>query len=329
MKRTWEIRAVAAALALASLARAAPAVPDEALLLSAYHQYGFAQAVGEQCAGLAEGLAPAQAGEVKSVASDWVSLQMDGIRSALESRFGDAARDRFEQFVTRFSAALRDEDAEALDAVARAISPAGRTAEVLLDFKREALKKSQANAADLLGEIQTWADLARRGADVPPLEGWLLRAESPPKPAAPPTPPPRRRNPLAEAEAAPVEYAGDAGAENEGNALESFAAMRRSRRERALADAQAGMQQIAQERQAAEQEYAARKTAAAQADAEAVKAHAQKLAAAETEALEQRKNSWSSRLKNIVSSTVGAAVGAFTGGVGTEAGQRAAQEIFR
>lgn len=315
-------------LALSAWCSAASADTDEAALLSAFYRYGFAQAVGEQCAALGSDLPPARAEEVKAVAANWVSFQMDGIRSTLESRFGDEARGRFEQFVTLFSVALRDEDMETLDAVAQAIAPGGRAGEVLLNFKRDTLAGAQEHAVNLLGEVQTWAELARRGTELPPLESWLMRAEPPEEPAPPP-PPLRKRNPLAEAEAVPAEFVDDPDAGDEGNALETFAAMRKTRREQALADAQAGMQQIAQERQAAEAEYAAKKTAAAQAEAEAMKAHAQKLAAAETEALEQRKNSWSSRLKNIVSSTVGAAVGAFTGGIGAEAGQRAVQEIFR
>jgi FtsZ-binding cell division protein ZapB len=105
--------------------------------------------------------------------------------------------------------------------------------------------------------------------------------------------------------------------------------MRKKRSERRLEEAQAGMEQVASERQAAEEEYAAKKTAAAQAEAEAMKRHADKLAATEKDALEQRKNSWVNRLKSIVGATVSAATGAFTGGIGTRAGQEAANAIFR
>jgi hypothetical protein len=111
-------------------------------------------------------------------------------------------------------------------------------------------------------------------------------------------------------------------------ALDSFAQARQDRRQRALEEAQAGMQQVASERDAAEREYAARKTASAQAEAEAIKRQADKLASTETEALEQRKNSWGNKLKGILSATIGAATGAFTGGIGTEAGTRLADAIF-
>jgi capsule polysaccharide export protein KpsE/RkpR len=118
-------------------------------------------------------------------------------------------------------------------------------------------------------------------------------------------------------------------ADEEEVGLASFSASRSERRAKALEEAQAGMQQVAAERQAAEQEYAAAKTAAAQAEADAMRKHADKLAAAEQEALEQRKNSWSGRLKQIVSTTIGAAGGAFFGGVGSRAGEAAANAVFK
>ncbi len=89
------------------------------------------------------------------------------------------------------------------------------------------------------------------------------------------------------------------------------------------------MQQMAAEREAFEQEAAARALAQAQADAEAMKAQAQRIAGAEEEAMKQRENSWGNRLKRIAGGTVSATIGAFTGGVGAEAGRRAAAEIFR
>jgi FtsZ-binding cell division protein ZapB len=82
------------------------------------------------------------------------------------------------------------------------------------------------------------------------------------------------------------------------------------------------------ERDAAEQEAAARKTAAAQVEVDAMRRQADKLALVEREALEQRRNSWRNRLRSILVGTVSAATGAFTGGIGTQAGQRAAEAIF-
>lgn len=113
------------------------------------------------------------------------------------------------------------------------------------------------------------------------------------------------------------------------NPLDAYSRMRKTKRERALAEAHAGMQQVAAEREAAEKEYAAEQAARARAEAEAMKAHAQKLAAVEKEAMEQRQNSWGSRIKRIIGGTLSAATGAFSGGIGAAAGQRAVQEIFR
>lgn len=66
----------------------------------------------------------------------------------------------------------------------------------------------------------------------------------------------------------------------------------------------------------------------AAAEADNMTAQAEKLAAVEKEALEQRQSSWGNRIKNIFSSTVGAATGAFTGGVGARAGQEAVDAVF-
>jgi hypothetical protein len=82
------------------------------------------------------------------------------------------------------------------------------------------------------------------------------------------------------------------------------------------------------ERRAAEDEAAARKLAAAQAEADAVRKQAEKLAAAESEAIEQRRNSWSGRLKSVLTTAIGATSGAFLGNVGSRAGEAAAEALF-
>jgi pyruvate/2-oxoglutarate dehydrogenase complex dihydrolipoamide acyltransferase (E2) component len=333
------LRPVCAAVLALGLTLAPPRAPagplsDDAVLLAAYYHYGFIAEAGAQAAGLADGLAEAPARAVREAAARWVAEHMDGVRGVLEDRFGDNARDRFEAFIARFSLAVRDGDTAGLDALARSLPGEGGTEDILQRFKTVTLAVEQADAAMFLGDVETWVEWVRDGLNPPSLDAWLARDDTsgdaaPPAPvqAATPAKPARPRHPLAEAEAPPVAFEG--GDTEEVNALASFSAMRKARRERAMQEAQAGMQQVAQERQAAEQEYAAKKMAAAQAEAEAMKAFAQRLSLAENEALEQRKNSWSSRLKNIVSSTIGATVGAFTGGIGTQAGQAAANEIFR
>ena len=183
--------------------------------------------------------------------------------------------------------------------------------------------------------FRKWQPTAGRNSDVGGTPGRycftadprrLALAQSGPRPHAA-APPPRPVNPLAAAEAPLPDFTPmPEGASS--NPMEAFARSRQDKRERALQEAQAGMQQMAMERQAVEQEYAARKSADAQADAEAMRAQAQKLAAVEQEAVDQRANSWMGRLKNIVSATVGAATGAFTGGIGAEAGRQAASCII-
>jgi hypothetical protein len=108
-----------------------------------------------------------------------------------------------------------------------------------------------------------------------------------------------------------------------------FAAARKKKQELRMAEAQAAMQQVAAERQSAEQDLAARKQAEAQAEAVAVQNQAQKLAATEKQALEQQQNSWGNKLKAIVGTTISAAGGAFFGGVGAQAGQMAANALFK
>ena len=89
------------------------------------------------------------------------------------------------------------------------------------------------------------------------------------------------------------------------------------------------MAQVSEERRIADEEYNAKKQAAAAAEAAAMQAQAQKLAAAEQEAVVQDQNSWKTRIKGIVSSAAGAAGSAFLGGVGSRVGEAAAQAVFK
>jgi phage terminase Nu1 subunit (DNA packaging protein) len=114
----------------------------------------------------------------------------------------------------------------------------------------------------------------------------------------------------------------------EPNPFDDYRASRQAKRKRAMEQAREGMSAVAGERQAAESEAASKKLAAAQAEAAAMQKHAEKLAAVEQEALEQRKNSWSARLKNIVASTVSTATGVFFGSVGQRAGEAVTDAVF-
>ena len=299
---------------------------DAGALLSAYTRFVLAREVQAQALGLAKPLLEADARQIGEQANAWMAAETARMRAALETRFGAAAKDRFAGFVAEYTTAEEKEDLHYLGRLAGE-AKLGETPFEYPALRRLVLEKWLAEPFEeggrLLGEMQTWAELRGRDPQAPLLAAWLARnAAAAGVPSAS-----RSANPLAAAEAEAPEYAAPA-AEPAANPMDAFAQSRQEKRDRVLQEAQAGMQQMAMERQAAEQEYAAKKTAEAQVDAEAMRAQAQKLAAVEQEAIEQRANSWMGRLKNIVSATVGAATGAFTGGIGAEAGRQAANAIF-
>ena len=188
-------------------------------------------------------------------------------------------------------------------------------------------------ASAFLSAVETWLTRRRDTPDeTPDLEAWLeatlykkagrsgsRQKGRPAKPRAP-------ADPLAAAEAGLGGFSDDGGGEE--NPLDGLRDSRAAKRQRALEQARDGMATVAREREAVEQEVAGRKLAAAQAEAAALQAHAEKLAAVEQEALEQRQNSWSSRLKNIVSTTVSTATGVFFGSVGQRAGEAVTDAVF-
>ena len=299
---------------------------DAAVLLAAYTRFVLAQEVQAQALGLAKPLPEAESRQVADQAKAWMNTESDQMRQDLETRFGADSRTRFAGFVAEYTSAEEKKDLHYLGRLA-GDAKLGATPLEFPEMRRLVLDKWLAEpfaaGGRLLGEMQTWSEVRARNPQAPPLAAWLAR-----DPAAAPPPAPRKPvNPLAAAEAEAPEFAPPAGAAP-ANPMDAFAQSRTEKRDRALQDAQTGMQQMAMERQAAEQEYAAKKMAAAQADAEAMRAQAQKLAAVEQEAIDQRANSWMGRLKNIVSATVGAATGAFTGGIGAEAGRQAADALF-
>ena len=299
---------------------------DVGFLLKAYTRFVLAQEVQAQAQELARPRPEAEVQAITAEAKRWMAEETEQMRAELADRFGQAARDRFSAFVAEYTAAEKDNDLHYLGRLA-GNALLGDTPFEFPAMRRLVLEKwltqPFADGGRFLGEIQTWIDLHARNPQTPPLAAWLAR-NAPAAAAAPAQPP---ANPLAAAEAEAPAYVAPA-AEPPANPMDAFAQSREAKRARALEDAQAGMQQMAMERQAAEQEYSAKKLADAQADAEAMRAQSQKIAAVEQEAIDQRANSWMGRLKNIVSATVGAATGAFTGGVGAEAGRQAADAIF-
>jgi len=305
----------------------------QALLLKAMFRLDVAQQVANQAAKIAEPCEADVAAEIVAAAKTHQGREAGVIRDALESAFGGRARPAFGDFVDAYAKASETGNEAFLATLAEAVggwgdAPPADYAALRQGMVQRVLREEIAAAGRFLADVQTWVDLKGRAEDVPPLVAWVDReaASAVTTRQVVKRRKPAKRNPLRDAEAPAEEYEGEAGG-GEG-ALAGFGTARKERREKALQDAQAGMQQVAEERRAAEDELAAKKTAAAQAEADAVRKQAEKLAAAESEAIEQRKNSWSGRLKSVLTATIGATSGAFLGNVGGRAGEAAANAIF-
>lgn len=332
---------VLAAAAAAGSAYGSPGAAGEtAVLCKTYFRYLLSQEVSAQALTLSRDAVDSDAGQIRDAATAWSGRQMVEIRKVLQTAFGKAARQRFEGFVTMYTTGEQAEDSGMLRELSAALeldpAPADYSA-----LRRAVVQGPLADdmiaASQWLGEIQTWMDVRRKNKDTPVLEAWLTRSEPAEaasgwqwkKTGAAPAGRPAASapaNPLASAEPEMGEYQDEG--EEAGSPLDTFGELRKKKREKALEEAQAGMQQVADERRAAEEEYGQKKLAEAQAEAENIKRQAEKLAAVEKEALDQRQNSWSARLKKIVGSTISAATGAFTGGIGTRAGEEAADALF-
>ena len=324
--KTWRMTFCVSLIACGALSANRP---ENQALVESYFRYLLGQQISVQASGLAAGAPAAIQAQVNQAAEQWTGELMNRVRTSLEQQLKEDARSKFSIFVATYTMAEKDGDIAYLGNLARDTGLSSPTPKTYTEFHDKVttgwLKSDVDSGAALLGEIQTWMDVQAGNPETPPLSAWLgrhSRMVATPTTVAKAEPPrPTRRNALRNAEAAPAEFQGDEG--EKPAAFDTFAQARQERRQRALEEAQAGMEQVA-----AEREYAAKKTAAAQAEAEAIKRQADKLAAAETEALEQRKDSWSNKLKGVLSATVGAATGAFSGGIGTEAGTRLADAIF-
>ncbi len=332
--RSWRALVFSALVLYVPAARGA--VPDGAVLLTAALRYRISQQTAAQVAELERAAADEARAQVSKAGEEWQSAVLEAIRGELDARFGREARAVFGDFLEDFARAEQANDLAYLKALAPRLgwdeAPADFAA-LRLRSLRELVAEDVAAAGRLLGEMQSWLAVRAREAGTPPLAAWLARDQPSVTPATatfgqhlPPARPARPANPLRDAEAPPGDFVADE--EPAATALDSFSTARAGRRAQALEEAQAAMQQVALERRTAEEEMAARKSAAAQAEAEAVRKQAERLAAADQEAIEQRKNSWSGRLKSILCTTIGATSGAFLGGVGARAGEEAARAVF-
>lgn len=323
-------------LAPAAVPAATSAQPPAAVLLRSYYRYLVTQQVGAQAQQLAAQQPPAVVTEVQSAHAAWSGQRMELVRQELTAQFGQQGRQQFEQFFASYSEAEGRNDQHYLQTLCAALGaqPCPADYAALRQLGLDAWLKPDLQASSkFLADLQTWLQLKQKTPNMPTLAAWLARdvpvaRSAVATPRAAPRPQPTVAQQLASAEAPLPEFQPEP--EQPGsNPLDAFIAQRKEKRERAVKEAQEGMAQTAAARQQVEQDVAAKKQAEAQADAEAMKAHAQRLASAESEALEQEKNSWSTKLKGIVGATIGAAGTAALTAVGGQAGQMAANLIFK
>lgn len=296
-------------------------------LLKGFYEYGLNEEVEVGCRELMEGASAADVEQIKKVLDSWQRGNMKSIKDSLVGTFGDDAKSEFEAFVAAYSKAESIADMKFFHSIIDDIGLQSKAAdynELRSCAAKEIMASSLDSASVFLTDIQTWQELGVMGMDRPPLTAWLLRdrigsTDTEPKQ--------QKKRSLRGSEASAGTFKG-AGKDDDVNPLDTLSKMRDEKRAKSLKDAEAGMAMIAAERQAAEQEYAAGKLAKAKAEADAQVAQANKFAAAEAEAIEQRKYTWGNRLKNIVGATVTAAGGAFMGHVGAEVGRQAINAVF-
>lgn len=295
-------------------ARGAGADSPAGALVANYLRYLLLNHVGSQGAQIvAQAPAGAQAG-LRARLDGWRNSFQETIRADLEKNLGPDARPRFEAFVTDFTQAEQSKDLAYLEQLGGEVGWPGPVADGFEAFRRWG--------------IQQWV-----AADMQAGVDFLGALSAPVEPAAPaaaaaaPPPPPRPANPLRDAESAAAP-ADTVGPEGSGATLQRFSGMREERRQKVLEEAQAGMQQVASEREAWEQEYASKVEAEAEAEAEAKKRQAERLAATDEEALEQRKNSFKAKAVKVLAGVAEATVSGFTGAIGGRAADEAVNAIF-
>lgn len=291
----------------AFMASAETNAPQE--MIASYLRLNIANQVAGQAAEIVAPLKEKARAKLLAKVEDYRQGVLATIRERLVAACGDAetAEESFGRFVSTWTTAESENDGEFLAQMSEiaGIDPPESTYNGL---KGRILEKFLPD--DLAAAGQFLSGLQAQVADK------LAKAAEK-----------KLRNPLKGAEA-PADTFVEAKDDGVG-ALRSFGAARKARREKALAEAQAGMAQVAQERSAADQEANARKQAAAQAEAAGMRQLAEAKAAAEAEAAQQAANSWSARLKAIAGTTISAGTGAFAGTVGSRAGQAAADAVFK
>ena len=305
------LSALVAASCGLSVSAAEPTSEAEGEMAAIYLKMGIAENVFAEAGKLA-GTNAAVRGEIGAAAQKFRANIIGDARRRLMAIYPDeqVARKEYGAFVERFAKTA--------------------TAETRSAIIKRSLAADIESAGKFLSEVQAWLRVRakEKEGNAPSLAVWLGRDRKAPAPkaAVAKKKPKRKTNPLrdAEADAGTFVEAKDDGA----SSLRSFGALRKSRRDKRLAEAQQGMEQVAAERRVADEAANAKKLAAAQAEAAAQQAQAQRLAAAEQEAVVQDQNSWKTRLKGVASTAIGATAGAFAGSIGSHVGQAAADAVL-
>ena len=284
-----------------------PASPSAALAAN-YLRYLLLNHVNAQGANILASAPAALQSTLRGRLDGWRSSFQETIRVDLEQRLGADARPRFEEFIDAFTRAEQAKDLGYLEQLGSQVGWPGPVASGFEAFRRWGIQQWVAGdmqaGVDFLGEMETRANAAARQ----------------------PAPPPPPSNPLRDAESAapPLDYGDVSG----GAPLQQYSGRREEKRQKALEQAQSGMEQVAAERDAWEQEYASDVEAKAQAEAEAVKRQAERLAATDEEALEQRKNSFKAKAVKVLAGVAETTVSGFTGAIGGRAADEAVRTIF-
>jgi hypothetical protein len=332
--RAWFITGWLVGLAGAAMA----SVPNDTVLMGAYLQTHLTHMVGTQIDTWCDTQNEDAEKALQKALGDWNDALLASSRKKLTTQFGgeENAKKALSAFVSAFTQAEKNADQNYLESLCGRMKLEPPWPADYSGLRKAALQTSLAvelnDASSFLSAVEIWLEQKKQGTqDVPDLDTWLdatLYKKSAGsggtsakkgKPAPP-------ADPLADSEASLGGFTSNP--DEEGNPLADYRASRAAKRKRALEQARDGMITVAKERQDAEQEVASKKLAAAQAEAAALQRHAEKLAAVEKDALDQRQNSWTSKLKNIVASTVSTATGVFFGSVGQRAGEAVTDAVF-
>lgn len=317
----------------------AKAAPDVEALVISYLRVQATERVVSETTAMQDGLSAEDAQQVADAMAAWQGARSGLIRESLQKQFGNEAQARFTSFINDFVMAARSGDEVPLGRLCAALAidpPCADYPALNRAVTERYMADDVKDSSWLLGNIQRWAELRKGGRPMPPLAMWLSRDVPSTKPAAKgpaptthPAPAPGSVEALMAAEAVPQIMLPSENAEATASPLAIFQEQWKKKREDLYKDSNAATDQMLTQRKEWEEDYAAQRKSRAEAEAEAFKKHSEELAKADKDALEQQQNGWQSKIKGIVGSLISSSVGAFTGGVGTQAGEKLAQKVFK